>query len=357
MKNIVFDGRSISTKPCGVRQVSIDILLSISQQLSPIDTLSVLVTSRSHKYLILSFIPRHTNIKFIYVPLGLNRFSPFSYFLLTFYFLLFPINFFVSPYAWLPFYNFRRGYTKSFFICHDLFAPVNKIFFGKSILGCFKRFYLFSLLKMSLLCSRVIVPSLFVSQSITSLFRCSNSNITVLPNLLPIHPDFRPHLSEPRPCYKNNSTDILFVGNSRYYKGISILKDAWLSILDSNLDLLKSSSVKLKIVTNDNSTINLFADIPFTEVHYRIPDDSLKLLYETSTISVIPSIEEGYGFPFARSLLSYIPYTIASDIPPFREILQNCPIVNSESYLFDKEIHQLSSTLIRVLSYLNIYSP
>lgn len=350
MKSIIFDGRSITTKPCGVRQVSIDTLLSILHQLSPSDTLSILATSESHKSLILSFIDKSFTVNFIYVPFGLNRFSLFSYLLLTFYFLLFPVDFFVSPYAWLPFYNLRPRHLKSYFICHDLFAPVNKNFFGKSFLGFFKRLYLYSLLKISLSSSRVIVPSLFVSQCIKSIFNYSSSHIFVLPNLLPIHPEFKPNPSEVRPCYNHKGLDILFVGNSRYYKGSLVLREAWLSILKTKFDFLKSNGVKLRIVTNDHAMFNLFSDVSLSDVYYRVSDESLKLLYETSTISIIPSIEEGYGFPFARSLLSSIPYTIASDIPPFREIIQNCPSVNSDYYFFKTgNASDLSSTLMRVI--------
>jgi glycosyltransferase involved in cell wall biosynthesis len=134
-----------------------------------------------------------------------------------------------------------------------------------------------------------------------------------------------PHPSpqEPRTPPANDSLTLLTVGALRGYKGLETVIEA--------LSKLAADGEPTRVICvgaeegNDGYGESLAAyarqlkvDSCF-ELTGWLPDEQLRDLYSRCAGTINPSTYEGYGLPVAESLADGLP-TVASDIPPHREI-------------------------------------
>lgn len=121
---------------------------------------------------------------------------------------------------------------------------------------------------------------------------------------------------------------ILFVGNIKKHKGLHTLIEAYKKCL------LKNFNTKLMIVgnadnfrTSDNSVSKeietLKENVIFTG---RITDEELKVIYSNAKLLIQPSLYEGFGMPPLEAI-SLGTNAIISDIPVFKEIYANLPVI------------------------------
>ena len=174
---------------------------------------------------VLSLIDLNSPVTFRRLPFNYSRFSPLSYIYLTFLINYLQPDLFFSAYAWLPFFKVSSR-IKAIFVCHDLFAPLDSRFFLDST-GFLKRFYLYLLLRLSLInCTTVVTPSYHIKLQLANKFGLKKSRITSIPNLLPRISSFHQFLFK---SFKFNIINLLYVGNTRFYKGVKYLLEACLT--------------------------------------------------------------------------------------------------------------------------------
>lgn len=131
------------------------------------------------------------------------------------------------------------------------------------------------------------------------------------------------------PHQKTEKEDsILFVGNIKKHKGLSVLIDAF------KIAKEKGFSPVLKIVGNsenfrtaDETVFKKIQDAPEGSVQFtgRISDSELKELYRKTKRLVQPSFYEGFGMPPLEAM-SLGTKAIISDIPVFKEIYRDFPV-------------------------------
>ncbi len=124
---------------------------------------------------------------------------------------------------------------------------------------------------------------------------------------------------------------ILFVGNIKKHKGLSVLIDAFAKAKKQGL------TAKLLITGNSENfrtaDTDIFAkleneeDILFTG---KISNEELKNLYKKVSILVQPSFYEGFGMPPLEAL-SLGCHVVMSDIPVFKEIYDGFPVTFFEA--------------------------
>jgi glycosyltransferase involved in cell wall biosynthesis len=156
-----------------------------------------------------------------------------------------------------------------------------------------------------------------------SAFSLAEIERTIVPScpvtVVSAHPS--PH--EPRPPAENGTLTLLTVGALRGYKGIETVIEA--------LSKLAADGEPPRVICvgaeegEDGYREGLAAyarelkvDRCF-ELTGWLPEDQLRDLYGRCSGTINPSTYEGYGLPVAESLADGLP-TIASDIPPHREI-------------------------------------
>lgn len=121
---------------------------------------------------------------------------------------------------------------------------------------------------------------------------------------------------------------LLFVGNIKKHKGLTVLLDAFLEAKKNGF------SGSLKIVgnaenfrTNDTEVLQKIQEAPENTVQFtgKISDAELKTLYASALRLVQPSFYEGFGMPPLEAM-SLGTKVILSDIPVFKEIYRDFPV-------------------------------
>lgn len=141
-----------------------------------------------------------------------------------------------------------------------------------------------------------------------------------------------PDWFEKKNSVSNSKTEkedsILFVGNIKKHKGLSVLIDAFKTAKE------KGFSPVLKIVGNsenfrtaDETVFSKIQDAPEGSIQFtgRISDEELKELYKKTKRLVQPSFYEGFGMPPLEAM-SLGTKAIISDIPVFKEIYKDFPV-------------------------------
>lgn len=133
-----------------------------------------------------------------------------------------------------------------------------------------------------------------------------------------------PQPGEPRAVEANGSLTLLTVGALRGYKGIETVIEALSRLAAEGEQLPRVLCVGAE-EANDGYGERLAAYARKLKVEGCfeltgwLPDEQLRDLYGRCAGTINPSTYEGYGLPVAESLADGLP-TIASDIPPHREI-------------------------------------
>ena len=125
---------------------------------------------------------------------------------------------------------------------------------------------------------------------------------------------------------KENS--ILFVGNIKKHKGLSVLVDAFKIAKEKGFDLtLKIVGNSENFRTADENIFKTISEAPKNSILFtgRISDEELKNLYKKTKRLVQPSFYEGFGMPPLEAM-SLGTKAIISDIPVFKEIYRNFPV-------------------------------
>ena len=121
---------------------------------------------------------------------------------------------------------------------------------------------------------------------------------------------------------------LLFVGNIKKHKGLSVLLDALKEARKTGFDMpLVIAGNADNFRTRDAEIARNIASLPEGAVRFtgRISDDELLELYRTSTLLVQPSLYEGFGLPPLEAL-SLGTKALISDIPVFKEIYDGFPV-------------------------------
>ncbi|MHB1014750.1 MAG: glycosyltransferase [Desulfurivibrionaceae bacterium] len=297
---IIFDARGITPKPCGVRNVAENYL----HELSGYYDIIALVNPETAG-LIDEKIPRAVAPRFC------SRFGLLSDFWVSYLVfkhrpsLFFSAHSFLPPIALLP--------RRKVFICHDLFAALDKSFFRKrGALAPLAQLFFRLLSEVSFFrASLVIAPSEAIRASFKGLKICAKREIVVHNGIA--DGDITMELPARR-------KQILFVGNFRSYKGFDTLYAAWKQFSG----LPEANDWELVVVTNETeAAVRLFVQSreKLERLHFesRISDGELEKIRAQSSICVVPSRDEGFGIPLLEALNSGA-LVIRSDIPVFREL-------------------------------------
>ncbi|QTQ11764.1 glycosyltransferase family 4 protein [Treponema parvum] len=122
---------------------------------------------------------------------------------------------------------------------------------------------------------------------------------------------------------------ILFVGNIKKHKGLSILLEAYSQakkqIKDLNLVIVGNAE---NFRTGDKEIIERFQDITDGSVTFtgKINNSKLKKQYKKAKLLVQPSFYEGFGIPPLEALCCGT-NAVISDIPVFKEIYKDFPVI------------------------------
>jgi glycosyltransferase involved in cell wall biosynthesis len=123
--------------------------------------------------------------------------------------------------------------------------------------------------------------------------------------------------------------DILFTGNIKKHKGLSVLLRAFFAARDAGLEnRLVIVGEKNHARSRDDETLAELERADPRIVHFtgRLPDDALKTCLAQSALLVQPSLYEGFGIPPLEAMMCGTKALI-SDIPVFREIYGDFPVV------------------------------
>jgi len=121
---------------------------------------------------------------------------------------------------------------------------------------------------------------------------------------------------------------LLFVGNIKKHKGLSVLLDALKKARKTGFDMpLVIAGNADNFRTRDTTIAQEIASLPESAVRFtgRISDTELSELYRTSTLLVQPSLYEGFGLPPLEAL-TLGTKALISDIPVFKEIYDGFPV-------------------------------
>jgi glycosyltransferase involved in cell wall biosynthesis len=327
-QTMLFDARAITIKPCGVRNVAENYLNEFSRDYK----IAAIVHPGME-----NLIP--PGIRCIYFKEWLSRFNPISDFLISYYVLKLRPGLYFSPHAFLPFLAVLP--RKRIFICHDLFAALDKNFFKKKgLLAPFAQMYfrIFSELSM-LRASHVVTPSKSIHNSLSGLIFKPKKSISIHNGI---------NLSENSASLDLNNKQILFVGNFRSYKGFDLLYTAW----ENLLKLPISNDWRIIVVTNESvESINSFLlenkklkNIKFLS---RITNAELSKIRSETKVCVIPSRSEGFGIPLLESIQSKSTI-LCSNIEVFTEIAKefaNYPIVQFQADSANDLMRKLESLM------------
>jgi glycosyltransferase involved in cell wall biosynthesis len=331
-KKMMFDARSITIKPCGVRNVAENYLSELCKYYDTI----VLVNEDMVRTL-------DPELNVTIVPTRRSRFGFFPHIWVTYLVIKYKPDIFFSAHSSLPVLAILP--KKRIFVCHDLFASLDKTFFSKYGRLSFIPMIMFRILsELSFLrASLVLAPSEKILESFKGLYTKASKTCVIHNGI---------NIDKSAIDFSRKRKEILFVGNFREYKGFSTLYSAW-SILHK---LESFSDWKLNVVTNETKeSIEIFINehgvIPGISFHSRVDDFNLKKIRSHSIICVIPSNYEGFGIPLIESIASGS-YTIHSDIKVFSEILKGFDNFNIRSFPAGNA-KDLSLSILKVVENIN----
>jgi glycosyltransferase involved in cell wall biosynthesis len=156
------------------------------------------------------------------------------------------------------------------------------------------------------------------------------------------------------PCFqkgeikRKRSGNILFIGNIKKHKGLSILLDAFFT---ARKEGLKSSLLIVGSRDNfrsrDETITTKINESPETAVKFTgfVNDTELKDLLAGASLLVQPSLYEGFGLPPLEAMFLGTKVLI-SDIPVFREIYDGFPV----TFFRAGDVADLKEKMIKLLS-------
>lgn len=131
------------------------------------------------------------------------------------------------------------------------------------------------------------------------------------------HGAFHQDLSTAKHPLNNPDRYLLYVGNRKGYKNFYFMLSALASVLrneEITLICVGGEFDEYEVAFIDH--LNISDHIKCTSV----PDDQLGHLYENAIFLVIPSLDEGFGYPLLEAMIHKCPI-VCSEIDIFREII------------------------------------
>lgn len=141
----------------------------------------------------------------------------------------------------------------------------------------------------------------------------------------------------------------IYIGNNLPHKNVQVLIDA-INLIYSDksndklvtLKLFLGSEVKQKVALNIPKSV-----LRYITIYPQISDSELAAYMHQSHVLVQPSLHEGFGIPILEALGSGLK-CIASDIPVFRELFEDCVL-----YFNPNDPSQLAKMLLNINSISN----
>lgn len=186
-----------------------------------------------------------------------------------------------------------------------------------------KCFYLRAVKKSAV----VFTVSKFSAQRIKEKLHCKK-NIVVTYNAAPAYLSAQNDELNKKEAEKKMPHSVLFVGNIKKHKGLSILLDAFKIVRDTLQDaqlIIVGNADNFR--TGDTAVFSKISDFPENSVRFtgKISNEELKSWYKKASVLVQPSFYEGFGMPPLEAL-SCGTNAVISDIPVFREIYRDFPV-------------------------------
>jgi glycosyltransferase involved in cell wall biosynthesis len=144
------------------------------------------------------------------------------------------------------------------------------------------------------------------------------------------HSAIQRYLTQSVAPYQPNLKDsyILFVGNIKKHKGLSILLDAFFVAKSEGLAVrlvIAGEKNNFRSADNESLTKLLNTDSSIIEFTGFVSDDKLRSLYAGAALLVQPSLYEGFCLPPLEAMVQGTPVLI-SDIPVLKEVYDNFPV-------------------------------
>lgn len=113
---------------------------------------------------------------------------------------------------------------------------------------------------------------------------------------------------------RSNVNDFIYFGSLGEFKNLIFLLNVFQRCGDLNLHCYGFNQEELQLYAKTKGT-----DVPLNVKAYgRVPTNQLKLAISRATASIIPSLDEGFGFPAFESIMLGTP-SLVSKIPAFTE--------------------------------------
>ncbi len=169
------------------------------------------------------------------------------------------------------------------------------------------------------------------SQSVFTVSEFSKSrilaNLRCKKNIIVTHSATPSHLRKKIKDAKRTNT-ILFVGNIKKHKGLSVLLEAYGKAEKKGFDkklVIVGNAANFR--TGDAETISRLEKMPSEKIIFtgKISNDKLRQYYAEADFVVQPSLYEGFGLPPQEALFQGTP-SLISDIPVFMEVYEHFPV-------------------------------
>jgi len=155
--------------------------------------------------------------------------------------------------------------------------------------------------------SRIITPSHYTREKLVVRLNANPEKISVIP--CAVSDVFRPHVKEEatervRVSYGFSTPYILFVGSTAPHKNLVKLLMAYRHLCARYRDMPELVLVlprNASARTADRNLLSLIA-MPGVRCLHAVTDQSLASLYSAALMTVMPSIEEGFGLPVMESM-------------------------------------------------------
>lgn len=140
-----------------------------------------------------------------------------------------------------------------------------------------------------------------------------------------------------------SGNNFIYFGSLGEFKNFVFLLDVFQKCRDLNLHCYGFDKKELHIYAKSKGR-----DVPFNvKTHGRVPTSQLKLAISRATASIIPSLDEGFGFPAFESIMLGTP-SLVNKIPAFTEYLDEaCSFTVQNPASLIKKLYEMQNTRYR----------
>jgi glycosyltransferase involved in cell wall biosynthesis len=272
-KNILIDGRLLSSKPTGISRYTIELIKSYNNSYG-YENVNILLNNDIQ--LDLKNKKHFTTLK---------PFNILHYLVFPFFIFVKKIDIFHSPFYSSIWFKLNKIFVIT--TVHDLmFFKVANFFSNHSFFNHFSKLYFYLIVKSSLSCSNLIISVSRTTQE--DLIKNFNVESIVIPEGVNYFGKINREYKLPDILIKNGY--FLYVGNGRRHKNLDLLITAFSSYVGFK---------KLVIIGNVNK--NLESNSNIFQYEY-VSDDQLAIFYNHCNAFIFPSFYEGFGLPILEAI-------------------------------------------------------